>query len=59
MRQQVATPALLDSLKLLAVEQVILDGEIAVLDQKRRSSFQLLKIFKSSGGPSALPIGLL
>jgi len=41
---------LLDSLKLLAVEQVVLDGEIAALDEKGRSSFQLLQMFKSSGG---------
>ena len=39
----------LDSLKLLAVERVVLDGEIAALDEKGRSSFQLLQTFKSSG----------
>src|SRR6266404_5931612 len=39
---------LLDSLKLLAVEQVILDGEIVALDEKGRSSFQLLQVYKSS-----------
>jgi len=36
-------------LKLLPTERVILDGEIAALDQKGRSSFQLLQLFKSSG----------
>jgi len=41
-------PQLLDSLKLLAVEQVILDGEIVALDEKGRSSFQLLQDYKSS-----------
>jgi bifunctional non-homologous end joining protein LigD len=41
-------PQLLDSLKLLAVEQVTLDGEIAALDEKGRSSFELLQAFKSS-----------
>jgi bifunctional non-homologous end joining protein LigD len=41
-------PQLLDSLKLLAVEQVILDGEIVAPDEKGRSSFQLLQVFKSS-----------
>src|SRR6516165_6863668 len=41
-------PQLLDSLKLLAVEQVILDGEIVALDDKGRSSFQPLQVYKSS-----------
>ena len=41
-------PQVLDSLKPLAVEQVILDGEIVALDEKGRSSFQLLQIYKSS-----------
>jgi bifunctional non-homologous end joining protein LigD len=36
-------------LKWLAAERVVLDGEIAALDEKGRSSFQLLQIFKSSG----------
>src|SRR5262249_47427190 len=31
-------------------DRVILDGEIAALDQNGRSSFQLLQDFKSSGG---------
>jgi bifunctional non-homologous end joining protein LigD len=43
-------PELLSALKLLPVECVILDGEIAALDEKGRSSFQLLQLFKSSGG---------
>ena len=34
---------------MLAAERVVLDGEIAALDEKGRSSFQLLQIFKSSG----------
>src|SRR6516165_460105 len=42
-------PQLLDALKKLPVERVILDGEIAALDEKGRSSFQLLQLFKSSG----------
>ena len=43
-------PQQLDALKLLPAEHVILDGEIAALDEKGRSSFQLLQLFKSSGG---------
>ena len=43
-------PQLLDSLKLLPADYVILDGEIAALDEKGRSSFQLLQLFKKSGG---------
>jgi bifunctional non-homologous end joining protein LigD len=42
-------PLLVDALKLLPAERVILDGEIAALDEKGRSSFQLLQLFKSSG----------
>jgi len=42
-------PQLLDALKLLPAERVILDGEIAALDEKGRSSFQLLQMFKNSG----------
>jgi bifunctional non-homologous end joining protein LigD len=42
-------PQLLGALKLLPAECLILDGEIAALDEKDRSSFQLLQIFKSSG----------
>ena len=38
-----------DALKLLPAEYFILDGEIAALDEKGRSSFQLLQDFKSSG----------
>jgi len=34
---------------LLPAEHFILDGEIAALDEKGRSSFHLLQIFKSSG----------
>jgi bifunctional non-homologous end joining protein LigD len=41
-------PQLLDSLKLLPTEHVTLDGEIVALDEKGRSSFQLLQVFKSS-----------
>jgi bifunctional non-homologous end joining protein LigD len=37
-------PQLLDALKLLPAERVILDGEIAALDEKGRSSFQLHKL---------------
>jgi bifunctional non-homologous end joining protein LigD len=43
-------PLLIDALKKLSAERVILDGEIAALDEKGRSSFQLLQSFKSSGG---------
>jgi bifunctional non-homologous end joining protein LigD len=43
-------PQLLEALKLLPADRVVLDGEIAALDEKGRSSFQLLQIFKSSGG---------
>src|SRR4029077_17739305 len=39
---------LLDSLKSLPAKHVVLDGEIATLDEKGRSSFQLLQMFKSS-----------
>jgi bifunctional non-homologous end joining protein LigD len=39
---------LTDSLKLLPADHVILDGEIVALDEKGRSSFQLLQIYKSS-----------
>jgi bifunctional non-homologous end joining protein LigD len=41
-------PQLLDALKSLSAERVILDGEIVALDEKGRSSFQLLQVFKSS-----------
>jgi len=41
---------LLDAIKKLPAERVILDGETAALDEKGRSSFQLLQIFKKSGG---------
>jgi hypothetical protein len=40
-------PQVLDSLKLLAVEQVILDGEIVALDEKGRSSFSCFKFTKA------------
>jgi bifunctional non-homologous end joining protein LigD len=43
-------PQLLDALKFLPAECAILDGEIAALDEQGRSSFQLLQLFKSSGG---------
>jgi bifunctional non-homologous end joining protein LigD len=42
-------PQLIDALKGLRSKQVVLDGEIAALDEKGRSSFQLLQLFKSSG----------
>jgi bifunctional non-homologous end joining protein LigD len=42
-------PQLVDALRKLPAERVILDGEIAALDEKGRSSFQLLQLFKSSG----------
>jgi bifunctional non-homologous end joining protein LigD len=42
-------PQLVDALRKLPVERAILDGEIAALDEKGRSSFQLLHLFKSSG----------
>jgi bifunctional non-homologous end joining protein LigD len=41
-------PQLTDSLKLLPADHVILDGEIVALDEKGRSSFQLLQVYKSS-----------
>jgi bifunctional non-homologous end joining protein LigD len=41
-------PQLLDALKSLSADHVILDGEIVALDEKGRSSFQLLQVFKSS-----------
>jgi bifunctional non-homologous end joining protein LigD len=41
-------PQLVDALKSLPAEHVILDGEIVALDEKGRSSFQLLQVFKSS-----------
>jgi bifunctional non-homologous end joining protein LigD len=41
-------PQLLDALKLLPAQHTILDGEIAALDDKGRSSFQLLQAFKSA-----------
>jgi bifunctional non-homologous end joining protein LigD len=40
---------LLDALKLVPAQRVTFDGEIAALDEKGRSSFQLLQIFESSG----------
>jgi bifunctional non-homologous end joining protein LigD len=43
-------PQLVDALKSLPTKHVVLDGEIAALDEKGHSSFQLLQIFKSSGG---------
>jgi bifunctional non-homologous end joining protein LigD len=41
-------PQLIDALKSLPADQVVLDGEIVALDEKGRSSFQLLQVFKSS-----------
>src|SRR5215472_199051 len=42
-------PQLVSSLKTLPAQHLILDGEIAALDEKGRSSFQLLQLFKRSG----------
>jgi bifunctional non-homologous end joining protein LigD len=42
-------PQLIDALRKLPADRVILDGEIAALDEKGRSSFQLLQLFKRSG----------
>ena len=42
-------PQLLDALKALSADHVILDGEIVALDEKGRSYFQQLQVFKSSG----------
>ena len=42
-------PQLLEAVKSLPADRAILDGEIAALDQKGRSSFQLLQLFKSHG----------
>jgi bifunctional non-homologous end joining protein LigD len=41
-------PQLLNALKLLPADRVILDGEIVALDEKGRSSFQLLQVYKIS-----------
>jgi bifunctional non-homologous end joining protein LigD len=41
-------PQLLNALKLLPADRVILDGEIVALDEKGRSSFQLLQDYKRS-----------
>jgi bifunctional non-homologous end joining protein LigD len=49
-------PQLVDALRKLPVERAILDGEIAALDEKGRSSFQLLQLFKKSGD---VPLTLL
>jgi bifunctional non-homologous end joining protein LigD len=38
-------PHLIDALKLLPAENVIIDGEIAALDSEGRSSFQLLQSY--------------
>ena len=42
-------PLLIDTLRKLQSERLILDGEIAALDDKGRPSFQLLQLFKRSG----------
>jgi len=47
-------PEVLKSLRLLATENTILDGEIVVLDDKGRSSFQLLQNRES--GDKAAPL---
>ena len=41
-------PELLDVLKSMLAERMVLDGEIVALDENGRSSFQLLQVFKSS-----------
>src|SRR5215469_10234548 len=41
-------PQLIDSLKLLAAKNFVIDGEIAALDQHGRSSFQLLQNYGKS-----------
>jgi bifunctional non-homologous end joining protein LigD len=41
-------PQLVNALKLLPADRVMLDGEIVALDEKGRSSFQLLQDYKSS-----------
>ena len=46
----------LNALKKLPADRVILDGEIAALDEKGRSSFQLLQMFKKL---RRRPVGLL
>jgi len=49
-------PQLLSALKKLPADRAILDGEIAALDEKGRSSFQLLQMFKKL---RRRPVGLL
>ncbi|MGA8659195.1 MAG: non-homologous end-joining DNA ligase [Chthoniobacterales bacterium] len=44
-------PQLIDSLKLLTAKNVVIDGEIAALDQNGRSSFQLLQSYKIGKQP--------
>jgi bifunctional non-homologous end joining protein LigD len=39
-------PQLIDALKLLNAENVIIDGEIAALDSEGRSSFQFLQSYR-------------
>ena len=39
-------PELLDALKLVPAEHFVIDGEIAALDPKGRSSFQLLQAYE-------------
>jgi bifunctional non-homologous end joining protein LigD len=41
-------PQVTDALKLLPTEHAILDGEIVALDEKGRTSFQLLQNYRSS-----------
>jgi bifunctional non-homologous end joining protein LigD len=47
-RNEFNYPQLVYALKLLPAEHVILDGEIAALDENGRSSFQLLQDYKRS-----------
>jgi bifunctional non-homologous end joining protein LigD len=46
-----AYPSLVAALKTLPAEKVIIDGEIAALDEAGRSSFQLLQSYGSDQKP--------
>ena len=47
-------PSLLKALSELKAEEVMMDGEIVALDEKGRSSFQLLQAFESEGTDTPL-----